>query len=182
MIIRAARPSDAHQIARVHVDSWRTTYPGIVPDEYLIRLDYEKRADIWHNILTEHSDKTSVFVAEDDSKIINGFASGGAEREGIDGYDGELFAIYLFAHWQHRGAGRQLVIHVAQSLLERGFTSMLAWVLADNPACGFYQKLGGTYVTEKEITLGETALTEIAYGWPELHLFIEAEGKHGYHT
>ena len=35
VIIRPDDVSDAVAIARVHVDSWRTTYAGIVPDDYL---------------------------------------------------------------------------------------------------------------------------------------------------
>jgi hypothetical protein len=37
--IRAATPDDAVAIAHVHVESWRTTYEGIVPGEYLAGLD-----------------------------------------------------------------------------------------------------------------------------------------------
>jgi hypothetical protein len=33
MSIRPATAADAAVIAKVHADSWRTTYPGIVPDE-----------------------------------------------------------------------------------------------------------------------------------------------------
>ena len=33
--IRVAKASDAAAIARVHIDSWRTTYVGIVPQDYL---------------------------------------------------------------------------------------------------------------------------------------------------
>lgn len=35
VIIRLARPGDENEIARVHVESWRSTYKGIVPDEVL---------------------------------------------------------------------------------------------------------------------------------------------------
>jgi hypothetical protein len=33
--IRRAVREDARAIARVHVDSWRTTYRGIVPEEHI---------------------------------------------------------------------------------------------------------------------------------------------------
>ena len=41
--IRVANVPDAAAIAKVHVDSWRTTYTGIVPDEYLAQLSYEQQ-------------------------------------------------------------------------------------------------------------------------------------------
>ncbi|WP_306428702.1 hypothetical protein [Robertmurraya siralis] len=42
MIIREATLSDAEGIAKVHVDSWRTTYKGIVSDVFLEQLSYKK--------------------------------------------------------------------------------------------------------------------------------------------
>lgn len=38
-MVRSARVEDAGAIARVNVDTWRTTYPGIVPQDYLDALD-----------------------------------------------------------------------------------------------------------------------------------------------
>ena len=43
MIIRLADVKDAKGIARVQVESWHTTYPGIVPKSYLDSLDVKKR-------------------------------------------------------------------------------------------------------------------------------------------
>lgn len=37
---REARFEDARSIAAVHVDTWRTTYAGIVPDDALAALSY----------------------------------------------------------------------------------------------------------------------------------------------
>jgi len=37
-LIRRARADDAAGIAQVHVASWRSTYPGMVPDSYLLGL------------------------------------------------------------------------------------------------------------------------------------------------
>lgn len=38
MHIRKAAVEDAAAIAKVHVDSWRTTYKGIMPSDYLNSL------------------------------------------------------------------------------------------------------------------------------------------------
>jgi hypothetical protein len=40
MPIREAQIDDAVALAGIHVDSWRTTYAGIVPDDYLASLSY----------------------------------------------------------------------------------------------------------------------------------------------
>ncbi|MEH7305467.1 GNAT family N-acetyltransferase, partial [Neobacillus drentensis] len=61
--IRKAVLADVAGIARVHVDSWRTTYANIVPNEYINDLTYEKRADLWEQTIPNGQ----VFVAEDDN-------------------------------------------------------------------------------------------------------------------
>lgn len=63
MLIRQATIYDASAITRVHVDSWRSTYGGIVSDKYLNNLSYEERTKRWKR--TFELGKT-VFVTEDE--------------------------------------------------------------------------------------------------------------------
>src|SRR5712692_7462985 len=93
MLIRLARIEDAAGIAKVHVDSWRTTYRGMVPEDYLANLSYEAREKNWMRHL-EH-DGAFIYVAENASGHIIGFVAGGAPREADPFYKGELYAIYL---------------------------------------------------------------------------------------
>ena len=41
--IRRAIKDDIQGIAKVHADSWKTTYKGIFPNEILENITYEKR-------------------------------------------------------------------------------------------------------------------------------------------
>ena len=84
--IRQAIDSDARGIARVHIDSWRSTYAGIVPADHLAGLDYDEREARWHRILADR--RQNAFVAEDADGRIIGFASGGPERSGDAAYPG----------------------------------------------------------------------------------------------
>ena len=43
MQIRRAKLDDAPGIAKVHVESWRTTYKGIIPNDFLNNLSYEAK-------------------------------------------------------------------------------------------------------------------------------------------
>lgn len=43
MIVREATNIDVPAIAKVQVDSWRTTYKGILSEDVLKNLSYEKR-------------------------------------------------------------------------------------------------------------------------------------------
>jgi hypothetical protein len=45
---------------------------------------------------------------------------------------------------------------------------MLLWVLAANPACRFYESLGGVRLDSKWEVFGSTRLEEVAYSWPDL--------------
>jgi GNAT superfamily N-acetyltransferase len=166
MIIREATHNDVPAIARVHVDTWRTTYQGIVPDEHLANLSYERRANGWYQILSHAPEDGNVtYIAEEEPGEIVGFANGEVERTGDPLYKGELTAIYIRQSHQGKGSGRYLVQAVAGRLYLLGINSMMVWVLVDNPACQFYSALGGKLVHEKELEIGGKPLIEVAYGW-----------------
>ncbi len=175
MQIRLARIDDADGLARVHVDSWRVAYKGIVPDEHLASLSYEKRATRWHESLSKSESTTFLFVAQDDDGRVMGFAAGGVGRDGDPNYTGELYAIYLHPDYWRRGIGRQLAQTVARRLIEMDLTSMLVWVLANNPSRKFYEALGGKYLYERPIEIGGASLNEVAYGWPDIHALAQME-------
>lgn len=161
MRFREAVLEDAEGIARVHVDSWRTTYKGIVSDTVLQQLSYEQRAENWRRGIG----RNALYVAEDESGKIVGFATGGKERTGNYDADGELYAIYLLNEVQGQGIGRKLTRIIARSLQEQGFVSMLVWVLDRNPSKQFYESLGGQPIDEAMIDIGGEEFKEIAYYW-----------------
>src|SRR5690242_19435028 len=114
MEIREATLDDAAAIARVHVESWRMTYAGLIPDEYLAGLNHADREEKWRETLAVRNGAT--FVAVDEAEGIVGFASGGPERSGNRDYTGELYAIYILEDWQRRGIGKALTSTVAKRL------------------------------------------------------------------
>jgi L-amino acid N-acyltransferase YncA len=163
--IRRATPEDAASIAHVHVDSWRTTYAGIVPDACLAALNEAERELQWQKWLTSD---TPVYVAELDTQVI-GFIAGGPIREPIETYDTELYAIYILQRAQGQGIGKALLQELATSLLGQGYKSMILWVLDQNPAKHFYIHTGAKILISKEIEMGSAMLPEAAYGWPDLN-------------
>ncbi|MCM3742600.1 GNAT family N-acetyltransferase [Sporosarcina luteola] len=164
MRIREAVMGDERGIARVHVDSWRTTYKGIVSDSVLQNLSYEQRAENWRRGIG----KSAIYVAEDESGRIVGFATGGRERTGNYDADGELYAIYLLNEVQGQGIGKKLTQVITQKLKEQGFKSMLVWVLERNSSKTFYESLGGLAIDESMIDIGGEEFKEIAYYWEDI--------------
>jgi GNAT superfamily N-acetyltransferase len=167
-LIRRARPADAAGIGRVYVESWRTTYPGLIPDRYLIGLSEAASTARWHEQLTRGPGDDGVFVAVDRPRGIVGFTTCGVQRSRLAGYGGEVYTLYLLDEAQGRGLGRRLMAAAAGALLAQGFPSGLVWVLRDNPARWFYERLGGERLAEQTICLGHELLPEVAYGWRDL--------------
>jgi ribosomal protein S18 acetylase RimI-like enzyme len=169
-MVRPAALDDAPEIARVHVATWRSTYRGMLPDDFLASLSEAHYTERWRRVIAEGSSR--VFVVEagrrplEETRGVTGFASGGRERAGETGFAGELYALYVLEGAQRRGHGRELVRAVAGALRELQLPDMIVWVLRDNsPARAFYERLGGTYVRAQPITIGATTLEEVSYGW-----------------
>ena len=165
--VREARQEDAAAIARVHVDSWRTSYRGIVPEGFLADMSYEDFEDRWRGYLRGVENPHWAYrVAELPSGRIAGFACGGPQRgPAYTVYAGELYALYLLREHQRAGIGRRLFGSVARGLAEGGGTSLLTWVLARNPSRHFYEAVGGELLGSQEIEIGGARLEEVAYGW-----------------
>ena len=165
-MVRPAAIDDAAAIARVHVASWRTTYRGLLPDDFLASLGEEPYTERWTRVIGDGSSR--VFVVDENGDVV-GFASCGRERAGEAGFAGELYAIYVLDRAQRQGHGRELVRAVAGALREMRLEDMIVWVLRDNtPARHFYERLGGVYVRSQPITIGAATLEEVSYGWRSL--------------
>ena len=176
MRIRTARLTDTAGIAKVHIDTWRTTYTDIVPAEHLASLSYGNCQTWWDDVLARKRSRSSTYVAEADGCGVVGFADGGPEREGNQTYQGELYSIYILEEYHRRGVGRKLVSAIAQSLLTCQMSSMLLWVLKDNhPSRRFYEALGGEYVGQKAISIGGASILEVAYGWKNIDILASQE-------
>jgi GNAT superfamily N-acetyltransferase len=173
--IRWATAADLSGMTRVHVDTWKTTYRGIVPDERLDRMTYESDvAAGFGRWITEPPAGQANFVAVTDQGEILGFAVCGPNREADLDFTGELGAIYILKAQQGRGIGTALVREVARHLLSIGRDSMIVWVLAQNPYRRFYERLGGVPVRERtESRLGGPPLPEVGYGWKDIRALAE---------
>ena len=174
--VRRAEPADAQAIASVQTASWRTTYNGLVPAEFLANMDVGRRAAVWHTGLTDLTRRFCYFVAENADGEVVGFASGGPERDGDAIYKGELSAIYLLEAYQGQGVGKRLVQAVAGWLHDHHYHNMLIWVLAGNATgIGFYEAIGGQRVGSKNIVMGGETLEEYSYGWLDLTPLLPTE-------
>ena len=162
MIIREASLYDVKGIAKVHVDSWRTTYKNIIPDDFLNNLSYERREQLWTNSIPNGN----VFVAENELGQIVGFSSGGKERSGkYKDYKGELSSIYILKEFQGKDIGKLLAKPVLEKIVELRLNTMLVFVLEENESKLFYEALGGKVIDKVEVEIAGKKLNELVYGW-----------------
>ena len=172
--IRPATSQDALAIARVRIDSWRTTYRGLVPDAYLDGMQLDASVEMWTRVLNAGATTASVFVAEDSGNVV-GFAAGNRLKEPKHGLNAELSAIYLRGELQRAGVGRRLVCAVAQAQRALGATGLIVWIIAGNKAArAFYERMGAVLLVEQPFEWDGMPLTEAGYGFTDLDALVTA--------
>ena len=160
--IRPARPGDARGIARLDVETWRTTYAGVLSTAYLVGLSERRREAGWRGVILR--EPRDVRVAVGSNGVILGFGSCGPNR-GDRSFTGEVFTLYVAPDWQNRGIGRRLLIALFRRLVAAGRRSAILWVLRENPSRFFYERLGAQQVSRKPIAVGGYLLTGLSVGF-----------------
>jgi ribosomal protein S18 acetylase RimI-like enzyme len=164
--IRRGLIDDAKEAGRAHLDTWRGSYRGLVPDALLDGLDEALWVNGWRRGF-EAMDPTRVaHVAEVDGTVV-GLATGGRARPGAPAeFRGEVYALYVRPEHQGRAIGRALLRAAAEELIERGLVPIVIWTLFNNPRSrGFYESRGGRVIGEKREVFEGHELHEVAYGW-----------------
>ena len=170
MRIRGAMIEDAAGIARVQVDSYRTAYAGIWPESVLGRLSYGEQEQDWRDWISANPDDV-LYVAELDTGEIVGYALARCGPTEIAPYDSELIALHVLLPHQRQGWGRSLVATIARELQDRGCKSLMLWVLQENRARRFYERLGGKLLNRQKLSGSKP---EVAYGWLVIDVLCEA--------
>jgi GNAT superfamily N-acetyltransferase len=146
LIVRAAEASDAAAIARVHVESWRIGYRGLLADELLAQLSVEERARTWRARLAEENPRAGarrVDVAAVGESVLGFVASGPSREQDATARNGEIYAIYVHPdHWS-MGVGQALIGSAVAHLTAIGASDMLIWVLSGNSSARRFYELAG---------------------------------------
>jgi GNAT superfamily N-acetyltransferase len=147
--VRAARASDAAELARIQVASWRAEFAGIVPAEVLDELTspaaQERWRDRWREAITAPpTSKHKVLVAVAGPDTV-GFASVGPATDSDlwPGADGELYELRVDPGHIGQGHGGRLLHAAADTLTDDGFHTAYAWALeADDARIAFLSSAG----------------------------------------
>lgn len=159
-MIRAATPSDADDLARIHVQAWRETYTGHLPEDEIAARTFAVRRTQWQNALAAGHSRIAILPGA-------GFAQTGPQRDDAlrTRFPQELYAIYMLDRAKGQGNGLALLRAVAPN------APMSALVLADNArAVAFYQRNGAQIIETRDDHIGQTATQEHLMGWPDTAL------------
>ena len=167
LTIRKARPADAEAVARIYVESWRDTYPGVLPQRLLLSMTVEGQAARWRNAIAMAA-RESVLVAEDSRGNIFGMTSLGRARDSDLGFDAEVYTLYVHPLVMGRGVGRALLAGAFSALSQTGHANCMIWAHAKNPARYFYEAMGGKLIAERTTNMMGMLVPEAGYGWGEL--------------
>ncbi|MDQ6773524.1 MAG: GNAT family N-acetyltransferase [Candidatus Dormibacteraeota bacterium] len=167
-MIRPAHLDDALAIARVNVETWRATYGGIIPQDYLDGLTAADRVGVFAQRLARPEPGVTALVAETEAGVV-GYATAGPERGGAPpGYPGEVYALYVLPEHQGRGLGRALMLAAAAALAAAGMAGLVIWVAWENhSARAFYERLGGRLLAERRQAVVGFEVREAGYGWQD---------------
>lgn len=168
MRIRAAGRGDAEAIARVYVETWRSTYAGALPDRVLVGMSRRRQSVRWAATIRGQGGCEHVTVAEGADGVVVAFASCGRNPLTELPFAGEVFTLYVQQDHQNQGIGRRLLRAQFRHLMRNRMRSALVWVIEKNPSRFFYEAMGGVAVAEREERLWGTGIAETAYGWEDL--------------
>jgi ribosomal protein S18 acetylase RimI-like enzyme len=167
--VRRARPTDAPGIAAVHVAAWRSTYPTILPTDFLARLSPLRQTMYYDRAIRND---VGVHVALSQAGIVGFATCERALRTRLA--EGEIETLYVLDDWRDQGIGRRLLRASAELLDAGGCRSVFLWVLRDNPSRWFYLRLGGRAVAESTIRVGGASVIQTAFVWDPIDLLLQS--------
>jgi hypothetical protein len=173
--IRRARARDAPGIAAVHVATWRSAYAGLLPDEFLERLSVTRLAAQYDRSIRMGLGMHVAINAGDNAEpALVGFTSARRSRSDRLG-EGEVETLYVMDDWQNQGIGRTLLRASGNFLAGLGCRSAYAWVLRENPAGFFYQRLGGKCIATSVTHVGGDEIPQVAYSWDPIETLLDVD-------
>lgn len=164
--VRRAVPSDAMEVARIHVRSWQSGYRGVLSQDYLDALRPEDRASRY-TFDSVDSDGPFTLVAVN-GDVVTGLVTVGWLRDGDLPAAGEVWAIYVDPPRWNEGIGQTLMFEGTTWLRRRGYATAALWVLSANARARRFYERGGWVLDgcERIDAVGDRLVLEVRYQRP----------------
>lgn len=145
-----ATPKDIPTIRSIAEETWWPTYGPILSVEQIrFMLDHIYSE---HALDTAIKSGTQTFVILFDEKGSQGFASYGIKNE--DSQICKLHKLYILPGNHGKGYGKLLIEEIKVRALSLNAEKLDLNVNRQNPAIGFYQKLGFKIIKEEDVPIG----------------------------
>lgn len=145
--VRPARPSDAGEIARIQLATWRVAYRRILPRHVLDNLDEAWLTRRWSAAIQEppsRAHRVLVAVEQAEQAYLVGFAAfGPADAEALapdepadalGAYVAAVTDLLVEPRWGRRGHGSRLLAATVDLWRKDGFTRAVAWAFEGDEA------------------------------------------------
>jgi GNAT superfamily N-acetyltransferase len=168
--LRPAISDDAEAVAQLHIENWRNTYRGIMPDWYLDGSITEDRMILWKNRLSALANEQQYVVIAELSRKIVGFACILLDKE--PQWGACLDNLHVLPQLRRSGIGRALFSQVTKWVLTtRPGWPIHLWVFESNiNARNFYNSLGGNIILVKDKQVLEGVwVHSCLYLWKDLN-------------
>jgi GNAT superfamily N-acetyltransferase len=170
-MLRRARAADEAAVARLHADSWRSTYRGILRDEFLDGAVVADRRDLWRTRFADLDRADQLLWVNDEGGEIQGFACAfiAADPE----WGTLLDNLHVRPGLKGRGLGRGLMLAVAEHIQSLEHPPLMhLWVYEGNDnARRFYETLGGVCTAcVAELAPDGAQVNALRYSWRDLSL------------
>ena len=141
--IRPAKPEDAYEIKKIHVETYQKSYRGFVPDEYLDKMLID---DTVIERTKKYLNKTECHLAIYKKRPI-----GFAYVTYPDDRTFEINALYIHPQYQKCGAGSILVNNLCKNKKAQGCKKCVVWTIKSGPSLPFYTKMKFVRTTEEKM-------------------------------
>lgn len=161
--IRYANLDDSDVLGKIHSESSRAGFKGIIPDHILNDVfSIERRTKRFVSEISEGSPRTAVIF---EAKEPAGLISFGKCRYGNNDKSWiEIWRVYLAPKFWGSGVAEELIEWVIKEILNEHFTNIELWVLEENMrARNFYEKMGFKHDNTFQISNTGKELKELRY-------------------
>ena len=170
---RNASQKDAQSIAKLHAESWRLNYRGLLDDQFLDDEVIENRKQVWSERMNSPDLNQRVILAEVQDELI-GF--GCLFLNDDTQYGALLDNLHVAKSYSGKGIGSGIIKRLASEIYNAGERKdMYLWVLKGNDgAIRLYKKLGAQQKElEVETEFGNRPVEKYRYYWPNVDILIK---------
>jgi GNAT superfamily N-acetyltransferase len=188
--LRDAIDADCAAIARLHAESWRSAYRGILSDEYLDSRAHSDRAALWQSRFSERASKPFFVILAEIGSQLAGFACVFPNEDQV--YGAFVDNLHVTPQLTRQGIGRRLLNavglrliadqshakqpHTDQAHSSHGHAGIYLWAIEQNlNARRFYSRVGAVEVGSEAFAMPDgRTVREVRCCWPNPARLVDA--------